>query len=149
MRSRRLLHVAAMVAAYGVAAGQPQPKLKPGDPKPAGSSATESSDVPEWKPGPAKFAVAPFENHATGVRAFDWLVAGAPFEIAEKTEAIVGLDPTGGPLFLHDTVAAEAPAVAAYAAEQGAADVITRGVGRADWGTPVRATVWGVPDLAS
>jgi tetratricopeptide (TPR) repeat protein len=144
MRSRRLLHVTAMVAAYGVAAGQPQPKGKAQDPKPAGSSPTESSDVPDWRAGPAKFAVAPFENHATGVRAFDWLIAGAPFEIAEKTEAVVGLDPTGGPLYIHELVPAEAPAVADYATQQGATYVITGWVERPNWETRIDATLWRV-----
>src|SRR5215470_2490270 len=144
MRSRRLLHVTAMVAAYGIAAGQPQPKGKPGDPKPAGSSAAESSDVPDWRAGPAKFAVAPFENHATGVRAFDWLIAGAPFEIAEKTEAVVGLDPAGGPLYIHDQVPAEAPAVADYATHHGGTYVITGWVERPNWETRIDATLWRV-----
>ena len=56
-------------------------------PTPAGSSAVESNDIPDVQPAPPRFAVAPFENQAN-VRAFDWLIVGAPFEIAEKTEGV-------------------------------------------------------------
>src|SRR5436309_1799245 len=48
-------------------------------------------DVPDWQAGPAKFAVTPFENHVPNGRALDWIVAEAPFELAEKTEGGLGL----------------------------------------------------------
>ena len=69
-------------------------------PVPAGSSRVESSDIPGYQAPPERFAVAPFENRA-GVRAFDWLVAGAPFEIATKTESVLELARRDGLVSLH------------------------------------------------
>lgn len=114
-------------------------------PKPAGSSQVESSDVPPWQPSPARFAVAPFENQAPGVRSFDWLVAGAPFEISQKTEDVLGLEPTGGPLHVGGTVvAAEPDPVAAFAAQRQAQWVITGWVDRPKWQLRIGITLWKV-----
>jgi tetratricopeptide (TPR) repeat protein len=153
MGQRRWLHAIAVVATvYGVAAGQPgrkKPKepveLKPGTViKPAGSSAVESNDVPEWQKSPARFAVAPFENNANA-RAFDWLVAGAPFEIAEKTEDVLGLEPTGGTLAVGPTMIAPEPdPVAAFGAERNAPWVITGWVDRPNWQLRIAITLWKV-----
>jgi tetratricopeptide (TPR) repeat protein len=88
--------------------------------------ADDTADLPAWAPGPAKFAVTPFENHVTNGRALDWIIAEAPFEIAEKSEAVLGLDPVGGPAFVGgDAVPAEADTVAAFANKLGAAYVVT------------------------
>src|SRR5689334_20257960 len=118
MGRRRWLHALAVTAfAFGIAAGQKpigppaptsgsgsgseagsgsgsgsatKPAQVPPGTKPAGSSDVESTDIPVWQPSPPRFAVVPFENQAD-LRAFDWLIAGAPFEIAEKTEDVLGL----------------------------------------------------------
>lgn len=153
MRSWRRAHAAVTVAMLAMAAGAlAQPRIPPGPtaetavpaPQPAGSSPIESSDVPDLRPGPAKFAVAPFENHA-GVRAFDWLIAGAPFEIAEKTEGVLGLEATGGPLYVGaEPVAAEAKDVVAFAAARGATWVVTGWVERPNWELKLVVTLWKV-----
>ena len=106
MRLRPWLYASVVAGAFGLAMGQPhvEPAEVPAagsdsgsgpPPKAAGASAVESSDVPAWQPGPARFAVTPLENH-TGGKTLDWIVAEAPFEIAEKTEAVLGLEPAGG-----------------------------------------------------
>ncbi|HET7499700.1 MAG TPA: tetratricopeptide repeat protein, partial [Kofleriaceae bacterium] len=129
----------------GAPPAPPRPAGKPpAGPKPAGSSAIESSDVPAWTPPPPRFAVAPFENRS-GVRAFDWLVAGAPFEISEKTEAVLGLEPTGGPLHVGAAAVEEEPApVAAFAATRDAAYVITGWVERPNWQLRIGMSLWKV-----
>lgn len=100
--------------------------------------------MPAWTPPPPRFAVAPFENHAN-VRAFDWLVAGAPFEISEKTEAVLGLEPTGGaPHVGGAAVEPEVGPVAALAAAHGAAFVITGWVDRPNWQLRIDLMLWKV-----
>ena len=89
--------------------------------------------------------MAPFENQAANVRAFDWMIAGAPFEIAEKTEEVLGLEPTGGPLHVGGAaIAAEPEPVAAFAAERDAAWVITGWVDRPNWQLRLGVTLWKV-----
>jgi Flp pilus assembly protein TadD len=88
--------------------------------------------------------VAPFENRS-GVRVFDWLVAGAPFEIASKTEAVLALEPAGGPLFVGGTQVSPIPMmVAAFAKEQDARYVITGWVERPNWQLRIAIAVWKV-----
>lgn len=160
MRSWRRAHAAVavtVVALAAIAGAQPAevPLAGPADapagppPRPAGSSPVESSDVPDLAPLPPRFAVAPFENRS-GVRAFDWLVAGAPFEIAEKTEGVLGLEATGGPLYVTAApVAAEPAAVAAFAASRGATWVITGWVERPNWELKLAVTLWKVAGPAA
>ena len=120
----------------------PTPGAKP--PKSAGASAVESTDVPAWTPPPPRFAVAPFENRAN-VRAFDWLVAEAPFEISEKTEGVLGLEPTGGPLHVGPVaIDADADEVAELATSHDAAFVITGWVDRPAWQLRLDLTLWKV-----
>ena len=58
--------------------------------------------------------------------ALDWIVAEAPFELAEKTETVLGLDPVGGPLYVPgEWVPAEAETVAAFGKRAGADYVVT------------------------
>jgi tetratricopeptide (TPR) repeat protein len=142
MGSWRWLHafaVLAIVGRYASAVPAGGPPIKP-----AGTSAVESSDVPTWQPSPARFAVAPFENHAN-VRAFDWLVAGAPFEISEKTEDVLGLEPTGGTLHVGaTTVLPEPEPVAAFGVAHDATWVITGWVDRPNWNLRIALTLWKV-----
>jgi tetratricopeptide (TPR) repeat protein len=135
---------AAGAGAAAKPAGRPSGAKPPAGPKPAGSSAIESTDVPAWTPPPRRFAVAPFENRAN-VHVFDWLIAGAPFEISEKTEAVFGLEPTGGPLHVGAAVIeAEADPVAAFAAAHDAAFVITGWVERPNWQLRIDLALWKV-----
>ena len=102
------------------------------------------ADVPPFAAGPARFAVAPFENHSN-VRALDWLIAGAPFEIAEKSQNILGLAAAGGPLAVPGTIVESDPiSVAAYAQQTGATYVITGWVQRPNWELKLDAAVWKV-----
>ncbi len=158
MRSWRRAHVAAVLAVIATAAAAiAQPAEVPPAagagagvgstgpaPRPAGSSPIESSDIPDLRPGPARFAVTPFENHS-GVRAFDWLVAEAPFEIAEKTEGVLGLEASGGPLYVGaEAVPPEAKSIAAFAAVERATWVITGWVERPNWELEIAITLWKV-----
>lgn len=115
-----------------------------GSARPAGSSSVESSDVPPWQPSPARVAVAPFENHTTQ-KTSDWMIWGAPFELAEKTEAVIGLDPTAPPFFVG---AAEVPAdpgpVAAFAASQRADWVMTGWFDRVDTDQRLDVVLWKI-----
>ncbi|MBA3538282.1 MAG: hypothetical protein H0T79_01515, partial [Deltaproteobacteria bacterium] len=112
--------------------------------KPAGASKVESNDVPEWTAGPARFAVAPFENH-TNIRALNWVTTGAPFEIAEKTEAVLGLEPTGGTLHVApEAIPAEPGTVAAFAATRSATWVITGWYDRPNWELRLVVVLWKV-----
>lgn len=113
-------------------------------PTPAGSSPVESVDVPVWRASPPRFAVAPFENQS-GVQVFDWLVAGAPFEIADKTEDVLGLEPAGGSLRVGpERIASEPDAVAAFAAPRFASYVITGWVDRPKWQLRLGIELWRV-----
>ena len=155
----RRLHVTIIVVSAGLASAQPGPgsgagsgsaptagsqvELPP-DVKPAGASTVESSDIPPWKPSPARFVVAPFDNESS-VRAFDWLIAGAPFEISEKTEDVLGLEPAGGTLHVGgERVPSEVDPVTAFAAKHNALWVITGWVDRPNWKIRIGITLWKV-----
>ena len=139
----RWLHAFALVAtASGLARAQVPGPGSAAQVLPAGASPVESSDVPPWRPSPARFAVAPFENHSNA-RAYDWLVAGAPFEIAQKTEDVLGLEPTGGPLHVGaQRVEPEPEPVAAFGAARDATWVITGWADRPNWQLRIELTLW-------
>jgi tetratricopeptide (TPR) repeat protein/TolB-like protein len=85
-----------------------------------------AADVPDWIPGPDTVAVTPFENHVPSGKSFEWMVAGAPFEIATKIESVLGLDVVGAPLYVPgERVPAEDDTVADHAAKVGARFVVT------------------------
>lgn len=109
MRSGRGAHALVIVAALCRAA-----------------AADETGDIPDWQPGPATVAVTPFENHVVNGKSVEWMVAGTPFEIAEKSEGVLGLDAVGAPFYVPgEAVPAEADTVAAYGIKTGAQYVIT------------------------
>ena len=112
--------VLAIVATAAPALAQPtplrKPKLKPRPaptapapvPTPPRLASPVSADVPRAvvapdavpdlpDVAPDRFAVMAFENH-TSYESLDYLVAGAPFALAEKVEAALGLQPAYGPL---------------------------------------------------
>lgn len=141
MRSGRWLHVSLVIA---VIAATPRVWAAPAPPDAPADDAAADREVPPYQPPPARFAVVPFENHAN-VRAFDWLIAGAPFEIAEKTEAVLGLEPTGGTLYVAPpAVAPESAAIAQLAAARGARYVVTGWVERPQWQLRIAIAVWTV-----
>src|SRR5689334_21243370 len=150
MAHSRWLHLAITVASAGVAVAQVPPGQGSGSAvgaevaKPAGSSAVESSDIPVWKPSPARFAVAPFENES-GAKSYEWAIAGIPFEIAEKTEDALGLEPTGGTLYVGaEKVPSEVEPVTAFARAREAEWVITGWVDRSNWKLRLGITLWQV-----
>jgi Flp pilus assembly protein TadD len=131
------------------APGAPAPPPVP-DPGRTPAEATSAQpqeatgDVPDLQPSPPRFAVAPFDNES-GVRALDWLIAGAPFEVSEKTEDVLGLEPTGGPLHVGgEAVAPEPDAVAAFGAAREAAWVITGWIDRPRWQLRIGIALWKV-----
>ncbi|HSK00104.1 MAG TPA: tetratricopeptide repeat protein [Kofleriaceae bacterium] len=148
---RRRLHAVAFAGVvavlFGVAPAQPPgppPPLPPLPPPAAGASPAPAGDVPDHQPSPPRFAVAPFENRS-GARTLDWLIAAAPFEISEKTEDVLGLEPTGGALHVgKDPVAPQAAAVAAFGAARAAPWVITGWVERPRWQLRIAIALWKV-----
>ena len=104
----------------------------------------EPVNIPDWEAAPPRFAVVPFENRSN-VRVFDWLIDGAPFEISEKTEAVLGLEPTGGPLHVGaEAIEAEPAPIAAFAAARGASFVITGWVARPSWQLRLVLSLWKI-----
>ncbi|MBV8763210.1 MAG: tetratricopeptide repeat protein [Deltaproteobacteria bacterium] len=90
------------------------------------AEADETADIPDWQPGPPTVAVTPFENHVANGKSLEWIIAEAPFEIAEKSQGVLGLDATGAPLFVPgEAVPAEPDTVAAYGIKTGADYVVT------------------------
>lgn len=112
---------------------------------PVGPALQETTTVPPFRPSPPRFAVAKFDNQS-GARAYDWLVAEAPFEISEKTEALLGLQPTGGALHVtEEGVEPEPDPVVAFAAKRGAVRyVITGWADRPNWQLRVGIALWSV-----
>jgi tetratricopeptide (TPR) repeat protein len=155
MRSRPWPHalVVALVplAAWRIAAGQaadpanplpPPPKVKVQPVTPAGS-ASDSDLIPDDAAGPPKFAVTPFENHVVRGSSLDWIIAEAPFEIAEKTEVVLGLEPINPPAYVPgERVPAEPDTVAAYGQKVGAAYVVTGWFDRPGQDLRVDVVVW-------
>jgi tetratricopeptide (TPR) repeat protein len=106
--------------------------------------------VPDYAPGPARVAVTPFENHVPNGVSMEWLVAEAPFEIAEKTETVLGLEAIGSPLYVGgDMVPAEADTVAAFGAPLRASFVITGWFDKVGDDLRVDIVIWKLADHAS
>lgn len=112
---------------------------------PGGRARAEKRAIPPLATTtPLRFAVAPFANHS-GAKALDWLVAGAPFELAEKTEALLHLMPAYDALVVPATRVDETgPSVAAFAAAHQADLVITGYAERPNWELRVGATLWHI-----
>ncbi|HEX5061553.1 MAG TPA: tetratricopeptide repeat protein [Kofleriaceae bacterium] len=139
MRSRLPPHVFAVLAMCVASAGAqgpaptqataPAPDI---DEPPVAAKAAPSdaklsaSAVPDYTAGPIKIAVTPFENHVPNGKSLEWVVAEAPFEIAEKAENILDLEAVNAPLYVPgERVPAESDTVADFAKKMGAKLVIT------------------------
>lgn len=143
---------AAGVGAVGGALGQPAAPapLAPREPTgvelgptaaPAKLAAVEG-DVPPIPPAvPPRLAVAPFENHSSG-DTLQWMIAGVAFEVAEKSEQALRLEPSWGPLVVGAPILPSERGVAELAAARDADLVITGWVERP--GTQLRlvAQLW-------
>lgn len=130
MRSALRLHIACWL---GVLVGW----------APGRADATVS--VPDHANSPPVFAVTPFENHVANGRALDWIATEAPFEIAEKTQDVLGLDPSGSPLFVPETpVPPEATLVAAFAGQRHADYVVTGWFDRVGDDLRIAVVIWRV-----
>ena len=109
------------------------------------ASVASAADVPDWTVGPASFAVTPFENHVPNGKSLEWVVAELPFEIAEKTEDVLGLEPIGAPLYVTaEQVPAEADTVAAFAAKVHATYVVTGWYDKVGDDLRIDAIVWKI-----
>jgi tetratricopeptide (TPR) repeat protein len=92
---------------------------------------------------PPKLAVAPFENHST-VDAMQWMVAAAPFEIAEKSEQALKLEPAYGPLVVGAPILPNEKGVLELAKVSGAQLVITGWVEKPNANLRLVAQLWKV-----
>jgi Flp pilus assembly protein TadD len=141
MRSGRWLHATVWFAGLAVAAAASSAGAAP---PPVTTAQPTPGEIPPWTQPPERFAVAPFDNRSN-VRAFDWLVAGAAFEVGEKTEAVLGLEPTGGPLQVGSAMIEPEPGpVAAFAAARNARYVVTGWVERPNWQLRIAMTLWKI-----
>jgi tetratricopeptide (TPR) repeat protein len=154
MRSRRWRHVlgtatvGALVATVVFAqpsppdaddALPPPPRRPTADPAPA----VVATSVPDWAPGPPKLAVTPFENHVTNGKSLEWIVAEAPFEIAEKAENVLALEAALPPLHVPgERVPPEADTVHAFAHKTGARFVVTGWFDRLGDNLRIAVLVW-------
>jgi len=90
------------------------------------TASAAAAAVPDWTTGPQTVAVTPFENHVPKGVSWQWLVAEAPFEIAEKSETVLGLEAIDPPLYVGGSmVPAEPDTVAAFGAPLHASFVVT------------------------
>jgi tetratricopeptide (TPR) repeat protein len=93
---------------------------------------------------PDRFAVMAFENH-TAHDSLDYLVAGAPFALAEKVEDAIGLVPAYGPLVVSPPlVPGMAKTVAPFAAERDATWVFTGWFERPSWQLRIVVELWKI-----
>jgi tetratricopeptide (TPR) repeat protein len=112
-RRRHVLAVTTLATATAVFAQPARPTVPaPGaddidEPVPAQASAAAQAQsaqvataIAPWQPGPPTVAVTPFENHVVNGKSVDWIIAEAPFEIAEKAENVLGLEPALPPLYV-------------------------------------------------
>ncbi|HTL36320.1 MAG TPA: tetratricopeptide repeat protein, partial [Kofleriaceae bacterium] len=147
MRSGRWPHVLALVAATAVAQPSDEP-VPVANPTPA--TAPEPAVVPDFTKGPAKVAVTPFENHVTNGKSLEWMVAGTPFEIAEKSENVLGLDAVNPPLYVPgERIPADPDTVADYGHKVGAQYVVTGWYDRIREQNRIAVLIWKVDKSAN
>lgn len=152
-RWRRLAIVTVTVATGGVLLAQPAPpEAPPDEPLPAGplepprevvAPADAIPDPPDVVPD--RFAVMAFENH-TSFDSLDYLIAGAPFALAEKIEDVIGLAPAYGPLIVPGppVVPGMADTVGPFGEKVGAKWVLTGWYERPNWELRLVVTLWKV-----
>lgn len=104
--------------------------------------AAVSGDVPPIpKAPPPRFAVAPFENHSNG-ETLQWMVAGTPMELAEKSERALPLAPAHGSLIVGAPILPNERGVAQLAQARGADLVVTGWVERPNQQLRLVAQLW-------
>lgn len=142
--------VTVTVATGGVLFAQPAPPEPPtpaGPPEPPREvvATDEIPDPPDVVPD--TFAVMAFENH-TSFDSLDYLVAGAPFALAEKIEDVIGLQPAFGPLIVPGppVVPGMEDTVGPFAKQVGATWVLTGWFERPNWELRLVVTLWKVTD---
>jgi tetratricopeptide (TPR) repeat protein len=117
---------------------------------PTPATAPEPAVVPDFTKGPAKVAVTPFENHVTNGKSLEWMVAGTPFEIAEKSENVLGLDAVNPPLYVPgERVPADPDTVADYGHKMGAQYVVTGWYDRIREQLRIAILIWKVDKSAN
>jgi tetratricopeptide (TPR) repeat protein len=88
-------------------------------------------------------AVTPFENHVTNGKSLEWVVAEAPFEIAEKAENVLGLEAALPPLYVPgERIPPEADTVADFAKRTSSAFVVTGWFDRLGDNLRIAVLVW-------
>lgn len=104
-----------------------------------------AAGVPDHAAGPPAFAVTPFQNRVPNGRALDWIAIEAPFEIAEKTQGVLGLAATDSPLFVPNSPVIAAPEpVAEFARQRRAEFVVTGWFDRVGQDLRMAVVVWRV-----
>lgn len=133
---------------------QPSPVAPPGadgddtPPPPAATAAPEPATtqplaVPDWAPGPHRVVVTAFENHVTNGKSLEWIVAEAPFEIAEKAENVLGLEAALPPLYVPgERVPPEPDTVAELAKRTSSRYVVTGWFDRLGENLRIAVLVW-------
>ncbi len=109
----------------------------------AAAPTTSATAVPDWAPGPPTLVVTPFENHVVNGKSLEWIVAEAPFEIAEKAENVLGLEAEMPPLYVPGTrIPPDPDTVNDFAKQAGAAFVVTGWFDRVGENLRIAVLIW-------
>ena len=92
------------------------------------AAADATADMPDWSAGPRDGRGHAVREPRRNGKSLEWIVAEAPFEIAEKSEDVLGLDAIGAPLYVPgERVPAEPDTVAAFGDQDRARDYVVTG----------------------
>jgi len=135
-----------MATASGVAAQPSDPADEADAPPPAAQNAGDPAQVTQAIPnhvaGPPKLVVTPFENHTSG-KSLEWIIAEAPFEIAEKAENVLGLEAQLAPLYVPgERIPPDPDTVNDFGKKTGAAFVVTGWFDRVGENLRIAVLVW-------
>jgi Flp pilus assembly protein TadD len=114
------------------------------------AAAAQPQAVPDFAPGPIRIAVTPFENHVTNGKSLEWIVAEAPFEIAEKAENVLGLEAALPPLYVPgERIPPEADTVAEFGKRTKSGLVVTGWFDRLGDNLRIAVLVWKIDKLSA
>ncbi len=150
MRSPRRRHVLAitLIATGSAVFAQPSDPASEDEAPPAATAqvadpSTVAASVPDWTPGPPTLVVTPFENHVVNGKSLEWIIAEAPFEIAEKAENVLGLEAQLPPLYVPgQRIPPDPDTVNELAKQVGAAFVVTGWFDRVGENLRIAVLVW-------
>lgn len=92
---------------------------------------------------PPRLVVAPFENHSN-TDTLQWMIAGTPFEIAEKSEQVLRLEPAYGPLVVGAPILPNEKGVLQLGSASGAELVVTGWVEKPNAQLRLVAQLWRI-----